>query len=63
MKSNDFFRETDKNVSERIMSQQKEEWIETCQSCKGTGRMPNLPSNEILPCHNCFGKGEIQYES
>ena len=46
----------------QIMSEQTDPWTEQCQTCKGTGQIPNLPENEILQCVNCFGEGEIQYE-
>ena len=62
MKTNEDFQSVDKSISEQIMLDQKANWIEQCRSCKGTGRILNLPENEILQCTNCFGEGEIEYE-
>lgn len=62
MKTNEDFQSVDKFISAEIMSDQNENWTEQCQSCKGTGRILNLPENEILQCTNCFGEGEIEYE-
>ena len=62
MKTNQDFHSVDKAISKQIMAKQTDTWTEQCQTCKGTGQMPNLPENEILQCTNCLGDGEIEYE-